>query len=61
MDRSHKQKIEKFTVVMKDKQLVITADTMSDLTLETGLFEEKANFFEKVYGIRPILKQKRRV
>ncbi len=60
LDRSHKQKIEKFAVTIKDKNIIITADTISDLTLEAGLFDEKANFFERVFGIRPILKQKRR-
>lgn len=59
LDRSHKQKVEKFTVSLRDKVLTITADTVSDLTLEAGLFEGKADFFEKVYGIRPVLKQRR--
>lgn len=61
MDRSHKQKIDKFTVTLKNNELLITADTLSDLTLETGLFYAKADFFEKVYSIRPVLKQKRSV
>lgn len=60
-DRSHKQKIEKFSVALKERKLVITADTVSDITLETGLFQPKADFFEQVYGIRPILKQKRSI
>ncbi len=61
MDRSHKQKISKFSVNIKNKQLVITADTVHDIALEAGLFESKANFFEDVYGIRPVLRQKRSV
>ncbi len=61
MDRSHKQKITKFSVTIKNKQLVIMADTVHDIALESGLFESKANFFEDAYGIRPVLRQKRSV
>ena len=61
MDRSHKQKIEKFTILPKDKKLVITVDTVNTITLETALFKEKADFFEQIYGIRPVLKQRRNV
>lgn len=61
MDRSHKQKMEKFSIHLKDKKLVITVDTVNNITLETGLFKEKADFFEQVYGIRPVLKQRRNV
>ena len=39
--------------------LTITADTMADITLEKGLFLHKADVFEEVFGIRPVLKQKR--
>ena len=60
MDRSHKQKGNAYSMVVKDKQLVITIDTLYDLTLERGLFDDKAEFFQQVYGIKPVLKQKRR-
>ena len=59
MDRSHKQKASSYQIVVKDKQLVITVDTLYDLALERGLFDDKADFFEQVYGIKPVLKQKR--
>ncbi len=58
MDRSHKQKANAYHIVVKDKKLVITIDTLNDLTLERGLFDDKADFFEQVYGIKPVLKQK---
>ena len=61
MDRSHKQKVKRFTVSIKNKQLVIMADTVHDIALEAGLFEKKADFFEDVYGIRPVLRQKRSI
>ena len=59
MDRSHRQKANSYHIVVKDKQLVITVDTLYDLALERGLFDDKADFFEQVYGIKPVLKQKR--
>ncbi len=61
MDRSHKQKASAYNIVIKDKQLVITIDTLYDLALERGLFDDKAEFFLRVYGIKPVLKQKRSV
>ena len=59
MDRSHKQKASDYQIVVKDKQLLITVDTLYDLALERGLFDDKADFFEQVYGIKPVLRQKR--
>lgn len=61
MDRSHKQKASAYNIVVRDKQLVITIDTLYDLALERGLFYDKADFFLQVYGIKPVLKQKRSV
>jgi exopolyphosphatase/guanosine-5'-triphosphate,3'-diphosphate pyrophosphatase len=58
MDRSHKQKANAYQIVVKNKQLIITIDTLYDLALERGLFDDKADFFSKVYGITPVLKQK---
>lgn len=61
MDRSHKQKASAYNIVVKEKQLVITIDTLYDLALERGLFDHKADFFLQVYGIKPVLRQKRSV
>ncbi|MBQ8148345.1 MAG: HD domain-containing protein [Lachnospiraceae bacterium] len=61
LDRSHKQKVEKFSMQIKDKKLVISVDTVHNITLEAALFKEKADFFEQIYGIRPVLKQRRNV
>ena len=58
MDRSHKQKASSYSITLKDKQLVITIDTLYDLTLERGLFDDKADFYTKVYGVTPIIKRK---
>ena len=58
MDRSHKQKASAYMITLKEKQLIITIDTLYDLALERGLFDDKADFFTKVYGVTPVLKQK---
>ena len=62
MDRSHKQKFKDSKAIIKDDNtLVITTYEDNDITLEKGLFNRKADFFEEVYGIKPILKQKKGV
>ena len=38
---------------------MIQVDTAEDITLEKGLFTQRADFFEEVYNIRPIIKQKK--
>lgn len=59
MDRSHKQKFHDFKMMLKDDELIITAETIEDISLEKALFRQKADFFEEMYGIRPVLKRKK--
>ena len=59
LDRSHKQKCRDIRATLKENQLVITVNTSEDLTLEKGLFDSRADFFEEVYSIRPVIRQKR--
>ena len=59
LDKSHKQKFSNFKTVLKDDLLTILVETNDDITLEKGLFQEKADFFEEVYSIRPVIKQKK--
>lgn len=60
LDRSHKQKIKDIRVNVKDNHTMqILVNTVEDLTLEQALFMEKAEFFEEVFSIRPILKAKK--
>ena len=61
MDRSHLQRIQNVRVTVKDAELKIMANTIYDITLEQGMMETRANFFEQIYGLRPVLRQKRRV
>lgn len=59
MDRSHKQKIKEIRVVLKDTRMILTVDTLEDITLEQGLLSEKAEFFEDVFGVTPVLRRKK--
>jgi exopolyphosphatase/guanosine-5'-triphosphate,3'-diphosphate pyrophosphatase len=61
MDRGHKNKLAGCTVAVKDKELVITTDYAGDVTLERLSIASRGDFFEEIFGIRPVLKQKKRV
>lgn len=59
LDRSHKQKLSDYRLELKDNELLIHTKTKEDITLEKGLFVDKAEFFEEVYGIKVKIKQKK--
>lgn len=61
LDRSHKQKFKDIRISLKDHNLIITVNTNEDITLEKGMLENRADFFEEVYSIRPVIKQRRSV
>lgn len=61
MDRSHLQKIERMRSAVRDGKLVLNLETKRDYTLENGLLGEKIEFFEEVFGVRPVLKVKRKL
>lgn len=61
LDRSHKQKFKKVKAVLKENELILNVDTTEDITLEKSLIGPKADFFEEVYSIKPVIKQKKRV
>ncbi|MBP3040441.1 exopolyphosphatase [Bacillaceae bacterium Marseille-Q3522] len=56
LDDSHQQKITKITVSLKEDKVFITAQSDADLSLEKWTLEEKGQFFEEVYGVKPRLK-----
>ena len=60
LDRSHKQKFVNVKSTLKDDQLTITVDSPADITLEKGLIGRKAQFFEEVFSVKPVIKQKRK-
>ena len=59
MDRSHLQKVEQIRASLHDDKLVLNIVSNKDYALEQGLLGEKIDFFEDVFGIRPVLKVKR--
>ena len=44
-------------VRVSEGKLVITVPAGIDLTMEKGLFRHRAEFFEEVYGVRPVIRQ----
>ncbi len=59
LDRSHKQKFKDVKTTLREEQLIITIDTPVDITLEKGLFYRRADFFEEVYSVKPVIRQKK--
>ena len=61
LDRAHKQKIQGLKVSLQDQKLVIRLEIAKDFTLERGLLEEKLDFFEEVFNLRPEIRLKKLV
>ena len=61
MDRAHKQNLKDCKLEMKEGKLLIRTTYPGDLTLDSISIEQKAAFFEEIFGIRPVLKRKRSV
>lgn len=59
LDQSYTQKIKDLKVKRKDRELILTADTDQDLTLERGIFDENVDFFEEIFDLKPVLKKKK--
>ena len=59
MDRSHKQKFKNVKAAVKGRELVITIETMDDIALEKALFDAKTSYFENIFSIKPVIKEKR--
>lgn len=61
MDRSHKQKLADCKTMVRDGELIVTTEYDGDIALEAMSFQQKADFFEEIFSIRPVLRQKRRI
>ena len=61
LDRSHKQKFKNVKISLKEKELIILVETDEDITLEKGLLPEKAAFFEEVFSLEPVIRQKKKI
>ena len=61
MDRSHHGRLDDGKLQVKGNKLIISTSYAGNLALETMAVEDKADFFEEMFGIRPEIRQKRRV
>ncbi|MCH5332845.1 MAG: HD domain-containing protein [Agathobacter sp.] len=59
LDQSHKQKFKNIRIAVKERELVITVEAFEDISLEQALFDAKTRYFENVFSIKPLLKQKK--
>ena len=58
LDRSHKKKFTDVRIRFRDGQLQINVSIKKDITLEKGLFAGRARFFEEVFSVRPVIRQR---
>lgn len=61
LDRTHQQKCKDAVVTLKEHELKITVASKEDLSLEIGTFNEKAEFFEEVFNVHPVFKQRKQL
>ena len=59
LDRSHKQKFEKISIVIKDGEMVLTVQSKDDLLLERSIFEYRSDTFAQVFSIKPVINVKK--
>lgn len=59
LDQSHRQKFGNVKMSLKDRELIITVESTEDISLEKNLFSSKTIFFENVFSVKPIMKEKR--
>ena len=58
LDRSHKKKFTDVRIRLREGQLLITVSAKKDITLEKGLFGRRADFFEEIFSVRPVIRQR---
>lgn len=59
LDKTHMDKFRDVMISVRNDELNILISTISDISVERGLFTERADFFEEIFGIRPVIRQKR--
>lgn len=59
LDQSHKQKFSNIKISIKGRELIIKLESFEDISLEQTLFDDKTEYFENVFSLKPILKEKR--
>lgn len=61
LDECHLQKLEDVKASIKGDEFIIRASSKQDIVLETREFEKRSHLFKEVFGLKPVLKCKRRV
>lgn len=56
LDRSHKQKVMNVKGNLIGEELILTVSSIEDMSLEKGIFMQRADFFREVFCITPVLK-----
>jgi len=57
LDRGHKNNYENVEIKLKKEKLVIKLESYQELMLEEWSFNKKSEFFEEVFGIKPLFKK----
>lgn len=57
-DRSHSQKLSEVRVSVRGDRMLITTPYRGNLALEKASVEHKSEFFEEIFGLTPILRQR---
>lgn len=58
LDVSHKQKISKVNVTVSEDKIYLITDTRENILLEEWYFNNTVEFFQDVFGVKPIIKHK---
>jgi len=61
LDRSHKEKLKDVRARLKDDELLLNVDSQVDIALEKGLFDERALFFQEVFSVKPVIRQRKKI
>lgn len=59
LDQSHRQKFENTRITIKGREIIFTVESLEDISLEQILFEKKTAYFEKIFSVKPVLKEKK--
>lgn len=61
LDRCHKQKLKGVKAVLRENQLILQVDTLEDLALEKGYLKKSGSFFEEVFSVEPLIRQRKQI
>ena len=55
IDRSHRQKASSYDIRLHGDNLEVIVLPLEDFSLEQWTFDDKADFFEHVHGVKPVM------